>query len=182
MLSAFTPSAWRERTVDWEILMLPRRSATAMVQATCVLMAAPRWTGAAWAQPAPRAVDFVQRVTEQLVAIVNSPGSPQEKRHSLQQVIEATVDVDDIAQFCLGRFWRIATPEQRHEYLSLFGDLLVTKIAAHLGEYHGVKVTMGLTRAAQDTEIVITNIERPNNPTYQVDWVISICLWRAQDR
>lgn len=32
---------------------------------------------------------------------------------------------------------------------------------------------MGLARAAEDTEIVITTIERPNNPTYQVDWVVS---------
>ena len=32
---------------------------------------------------------------------------------------------------------------------------------------------MGLTRAAEDTEIVITTIERANNPTYQVDWVVS---------
>ena len=131
-------------------------------------------TRRAWAQPRQQAVTFVKSTAERLVAIVNSEDSPQDKRHRLRQVIDATVDVNDIAQFCLGRFWRIATPEQRQEYLGLFGDLLVTKIAGHLGEYRGVKVTMGLARAAEDTEIVITRVDRPNNPPYQVDWVVSI--------
>ena len=49
----------------------------------------------------------------------------------------------------------------------------MTRIAGHLGEYQGVQVSMGLARAAEDTEIVITTIERPNNPTYQVDWIVS---------
>jgi phospholipid transport system substrate-binding protein len=91
----------------------------------------------------------------------------------LQSVIDSTVDVDDIARFCLGRFWRIATPDQQKEYMILFHDLLVTEIAAHLGEYQGVRVTMGLARASSDTEIVITMVERPNNPATQVDWVVA---------
>jgi phospholipid transport system substrate-binding protein len=32
---------------------------------------------------------------------------------------------------------------------------------------------MGLARASADTEIVITIIERPNNPATQVDWVVA---------
>jgi phospholipid transport system substrate-binding protein len=32
---------------------------------------------------------------------------------------------------------------------------------------------MGMARAAEDTDIVITAVERPNNPPYQVDWVVS---------
>ena len=107
------------------------------------------------------------------MAIVNGGGSPQDKRRALQGVIEATVDVDDIAHFCLGRFWRLATPEQQAQYLSLFHDLLVTEIAGHLGEYQGVRVTIGLARASEDTEIVVTKVERPNNPVTQIDWVVA---------
>jgi phospholipid transport system substrate-binding protein len=57
--------------------------------------------------------------------------------------------------------------------MGLFRELLVTKIAGHLGEYRGVKVTMGLARASADTEIVITVVAQPGNPTTQVDWVVS---------
>jgi phospholipid transport system substrate-binding protein len=151
-------------------MRLRRSVIITLIQATGMLVTAPQLACRAWAQPA---VSFVTSTAGQLVTIVNSADPPQEKRRRLQQVIDATVDVNDIARFCLGRFWRIATPEQQKQYLGLFGDLLVTRIAGHLGEYQGVRVSMGLARAAEDTEIVITTIDRPNNPTYQVDWIVS---------
>jgi len=153
--------------------MPTRRSITALIGATALLIVRPWQVNHACAQPGERAVAFVKETADQLVTIVNGADPPREKRRRLQQVIDATVDVDDIAHFCLGRFWRIATPEQQQQYLGLFGDLLVTKIGGHLGEYRGVKVTIGLARAAEDTEIVITEVDRPNSPIYQVDWVVS---------
>ncbi len=124
--------------------MLTRRVAMSII-GTAALLTPPPWSaGYAWAQSGPQAVTFVQSTSEQLVAVVNSAGSPEEKRRRLQEVIDATVDVDDIARFCLGHFWRIATPEQQKQYLLAFHDLLVTEIAGHLGEYKGVRVTVGL--------------------------------------
>ena len=87
--------------------------------------------------------------------------------------MSSTVDVDDVAQFCLGRFWRLATPDQQKQYMALFRDLLVMKIANHLGEFKGVQVTVGLARRSADTDIVITTIEGTRTSTHRVDWVIS---------
>jgi phospholipid transport system substrate-binding protein len=144
-----------------------------MIGATA-LFVAPQFTARyASAQSRAQAIAFVKSTSDQLVAIVNDGGSPQEKRHRLRDVIDTTVDVDDIARFCLGRFWRIATPDQQQQYMALFHDLLLTRIAGHFGEYQGVRVTMGLARASADTEIVITMVERPRDPTVQVDWVVS---------
>ena len=67
----------------------------------------------------------------------------------------------------------IATPEQQKQYMALFYDLLAAQISGHLGEYKGVRVTMGLARKFEDTEIVITTVERPSNPATRVDWVVS---------
>jgi phospholipid transport system substrate-binding protein len=138
-----------------------------MIGATALLVIPPGPVRRAWAQPSGQAVTFIKSTCAQLVAIVNSPGSPQEKRRRL------SVAVDDIARFYLGRFWRIATPDQQQQYMVLFHDLLVTEIAGHLGEYQGVRVITGLARASAGTEIVITTVERPKNPTTQVDWVVA---------
>lgn len=145
---------------------------TTIAIASC-LVTSPGLVRYAWAQSDAQAVAFIKGTSDQLVAIANDAGPQQKKRRRLQDVIEASVDVDDIAHFCLGRFWRIATPDQQTQYVSLFHDLLVSKIATHLGEYQGVRVTMGLARASEDTEIVITKVARPENPTIQVDWVVS---------
>lgn len=153
--------------------MLTRRTATAIAGSLAVLVTLPGSVGRARAQPGERAIAFVGSTSGQLVTIVNGPGPAQEKRRQLTAVIDSTVDVDDIARFCLGRFWRIATPDEQQRYMALFHELLVTKIAGHLGEYEGVRVTMGLARASEDTEIVITTVERPDNPPTQIDWVIA---------
>ena len=153
--------------------MHTRRAAMTTIGAAALLIVSPVPVRYAWAQSGPDAVGLVQSTSGQLVAIVNSRGTPQEKRRRLQEVLNSSADVDDIARFCLGRFWRIATPDQRQQYMPLFHDLLTTKIADHLGEYDGVRVTIGAVRAAADTEIVVTTVERPKDPAQRVDWVVS---------
>jgi phospholipid transport system substrate-binding protein len=153
--------------------MLTRRVTVKMIGTAAFLAAPPGLVGLAWAQADERAIAFVKGMSDQLVSIVNSSDQPQQKRRRLKEVIDASVDVDDIAQFCLGRFWRIATPDQQHEYLALFPDLLVTLIASHLGEYQGLRIIMGPARTTPDTETVITTVERPDKPTMRVDWVVA---------
>lgn len=153
--------------------MLNRRVAMTAAAVSAVVMITWMPVRPARAQSGPEAITFVKSTSDQLVAVVNSSDTVQEKRRRLRQVLDATVDIDDLARFCLGRFWRIATPAQQAEYLPLFHELLVLEIAGHLGDYRGVRVTMGPARTAADTEIVITTVERPTSPANQVDWVVS---------
>jgi len=126
----------------------------------------------AHAQAGGPAAGFVKSTGDQLVAVVNGPGTTQEKRKKLTQIIDQAVDVDGVAKFCLGRFWRDATPQQQTAYVSLFHEVLVTNITSKLGEYQGVKFTMGRSRQQDEDEVVSTVVERPNNPPTNVDWVI----------
>jgi phospholipid transport system substrate-binding protein len=152
--------------------VLTRRTTIVFAGAAAFTITLP-WGGwRARAQSNPVATAFVQNTSDALVAIVNSDDSLQEKRRRLRDVVDAAVDDEDIGRFCLGRFWRLATPEQQTQYMILFHDLLVTKIAAHLGEYRGVRVTMGPGRANGETETVTTIVERPGSPAYQVEWVV----------
>jgi phospholipid transport system substrate-binding protein len=116
---------------------------------------------------------FVKSTGEQLVAVVNGAGSIQDKRPKLARIVEAAVDVDGVAKFCLGRFWRTATPEQQKQYMALFHDVLVNSVTGNLGDYQGVRLTVGRTQQREDTQVVTTTVERPNNPPSQVDWVVS---------
>ena len=69
------------------------------------------------------------------MAVVNGPGSDREKREKLTQIIDSAVDVDAVARFCLGRFWRKASPDQQKRYTELFHHVLVNNITSKLGEY-----------------------------------------------
>jgi phospholipid transport system substrate-binding protein len=124
------------------------------------------------AQSASRASSFVKSTGDQLVAVVNGSGSAQSKRQDLTRILDSAVDVNGIAQFCLGRYWRTATPDQQKRYIALFHQVLVTNITGKLGEYQGVRFTMGRSRTQDEEEVVSTVVERPNNPPTNVDWVI----------
>lgn len=127
----------------------------------------------AFAQGAEKAAAFVKQTGDKLVSIVNGPGSAADKRNAMTQEINAAVDVDEVGRFCLGRYWRQATPEQQKEYLQLFHQVLVTNITAKLGEYKGVSFIMGRGRMQGDQAIISTTVDRPNNPPTAVDWVIA---------
>ena len=117
--------------------MLTRRDLlTYSVAATAVLALRP---GArAWAQPAGDATGFVTKLGNELIAIVNGPGSYGEKKRKLGPLIDESVDVDAIARFCLGLNWRRATPEQQQQFTQLFHAVLLNNIADKLGQFQGV--------------------------------------------
>jgi phospholipid transport system substrate-binding protein len=124
------------------------------------------------AQAIQKATAFVQQTGNQLVAIVNGNQSPAQKRQAITQILEGAVNVDGIARFCLGRFWRTASADQQKRYVAAFHEVLVTNISSKLGEYRGVKLTVQHARQQDDEAIVTTEVDRPNNPPTTVDWVI----------
>ena len=125
------------------------------------------------AQGVDKATAFVKSTGDRLVGIVNGPGSAGSKRAAMTQILSTDVDVDGIGRFCLGRFWRTATPEQQKQYLSLFHEVLVTNITAKLGEYQGVTFTMGRSKPQDEEAVVSTTVIRPNNAPTAVDWIIA---------
>lgn len=137
-----------------------------MLAGTALLPARPR------AQGAEKAKNFVQVTADRMTAIVNGAQAAAEKRRALTQILETSVDIDGIARFCLGRFWKNATQDQQKRYTIAFHDVLVTNITVRLGEYRGVKLTVQKERAQDDDAIVTTLMERPNNPPTIVEWVI----------
>ena len=125
------------------------------------------------AQSAEKAAAFVKSTGDRLVAVVNGPSSINAKRAAMTQIINSDVDVEGIARFCLGRYWKQATPEQQKQYLALFHEVLVTNITSKLGEYQGVTFTMGRSRPQDEEAVVSTTVVRPNNPPTAVDWIIA---------
>jgi phospholipid transport system substrate-binding protein len=122
---------------------------------------------------ADKAAAFVKSTGDRLVGVVNGPGSTSVKRTEMTQIINNDVDVEGIGRFCLGRYWKQATPEQQKQYLALFHEVLVTNITSKLGEYKGVTFTMGRSRLQDEEGVVSTTVIRPNNPPTAVDWIIA---------
>lgn len=123
--------------------------------------------------PSDRATAFVRTTGDRILSAMQGAGSVEERRKVVGPIIDQAIDVDGLAKFCLGRYWRTATPDQQQRYTKLFHEVLIGNITSKLGEYQQVKLTVGRSQQRDDTEIVSSTIERANNPPTTVQWVVA---------
>ncbi|CAI3945189.1 MlaC/ttg2D family ABC transporter substrate-binding protein [Commensalibacter communis] len=117
---------------------------------------------------------WLEATGNKMVSVVNSNKSAKEKKEQFLTILNQDVDVDTIAKFCLGRFWRIATPEQQKEYVQLFHQVLINSITDRLGEYKGVSFDIGKVSTVEGGRFSIeTILHRPKQPNVSIQWVIS---------
>ncbi|GAN87099.1 ABC transporter substrate-binding protein [Komagataeibacter intermedius] len=148
----------------------PRRHALALLAATAAAMP----VASAWAVDAgAQARSFVTMFGSKLVAIVNSGAPLDRKKQDILPLLEQYVDVDAIARYCLGRYWRTATPDQQARYIKLFHQVLVNAITDKIGDYRGVTFVVGSSAPSGDDTAVSTIINRPGQPGADTQWIIS---------
>jgi len=149
--------------------LIPRRLLLALT-ALVGLLGAP-----ALAATAPdQAVSLVTTTGNQLVGLINGGADNATRRAALQAIVDSNVDVDGIAKFCLGRFWRTATPAQQQDYLAVFHATLMRNLTANLGDYQGVTFTVGQVMPRDDGSVAVqTVLTRPNNAPNNVQWVVT---------
>ena len=152
--------------------MLKRRHL--LLSATAALTAVALKVPAARAQSLEHATAFIQETMNDLAGIVNGPGSIGDKQVKLQAIIDRTVDVNEVARFCLGRFWRSATADQQREYLALFHRVLMINITGKVGEYQGVTFSIGRAFPREGGDVAVTStVTRPGNPPAKVEWLVN---------
>lgn len=122
---------------------------------------------------AAQASAFIDKTGRELTAAVNGTGTTAEKAAALQVIIDRAVDVNQIGRFCLGRFWRLASPAQQQEYIDLFHRVLVLNITGKVGDYQGVTIEVNRATPREDGVAVTTTVARPNNAPSRVDWLVS---------
>jgi phospholipid transport system substrate-binding protein len=127
----------------------------------------------AWAAPADQAEAMIQKLLTDLTAVVNGPGAASAKQASLARLVDASVDVEAVARFCLGRYWRSATPQQQKEFVAQFRRYLMANITGKVGEYQGVTFSMGRAQPRDADVAVSTIVTRPGNAPNKVDWIVS---------
>jgi len=154
--------------------MLTRRNTLLLGAATIATFAAgPR----ALAQDA---TGFVINLGNQLAAIVNGSGGYDEKKRRLAPLIDQAVDVDGIAQFCLGIYRRRATQQQQAEFDRLFHAVLLNNIGGKIGQFQGVTFRPTTTSQREGDSVVGTVIQRPNQQPNNVQWVVSTASGRPK--
>ncbi|WP_029605631.1 MlaC/ttg2D family ABC transporter substrate-binding protein [Kozakia baliensis] len=122
---------------------------------------------------ADQASDFVKNFGGKLVNLINSDKSSEEKKKEALPLLQQNVDIPTIGKFCLGRYWRTASPDQQQRYLELFHHVLVNAVTDKLGDYRGVTFRVTGTASSPNGELVSAQIDRPGQPTTDIQLLIS---------
>jgi phospholipid transport system substrate-binding protein len=120
---------------------------------------------------ATQAMQFIRQSGDRLIAILDGPVDPPEKRKRLEVLIKDSIDVDGIAHFALGRFWNTASDRERKEYVRLFPATLSENFGKTFGGYRGVRFSIDRAWQADSEVKVSTTVFRPDYPM-QVTWVV----------
>jgi len=98
-------------------MMLKRRDALGALLAVAAC-------GPAQAQiDTARATAFIQAAGDELVAAINNPGlGAAARQERVAAILRRSVDMEAVGRFVLGRYWRVATPQEQQEYLRLFEE------------------------------------------------------------
>lgn len=121
---------------------------------------------------ATAADQFIREVGTETLKALGDRSLTTEKREGLvRNLLTNHLDLDAVGRFCLGRYVRGLTPEQKKEYDALFEDYLTKVYAQLLSQYNGetLEVRDG-ARAAGSETIVDSVINRPNGPPIRVEW------------
>ncbi len=131
-------------------------------------------SGAAWAQAVSpdEAKTFINQSGQQLVGIVNGPGSMTQKANQLRLLVNQIVAVDQVGDYVLGRYINVATPAQHQQFQALFHQLLSYNITYQIKAYEGVSFTVNNVMPQGDGVVVDTTITTPGHAPADVGWVV----------
>jgi phospholipid transport system substrate-binding protein len=96
---------------------------------------------------------FVRSLGDEVVAILKSQHQKQRKQ-KFHQIFLTAFDVDAMAQFAAGNYWRRADDRQKQEYVKLFADYVATLYANKFADYAGHSFKIVSERANGDNVAV----------------------------
>jgi phospholipid transport system substrate-binding protein len=118
---------------------------------------------------------FVRNLADKAISQLTSPSMSQgEREQAFRKLLKEHFDVPAIGRSALGRYWRVATPEEQKEYLELFEDLIVATYAQRFRDYGGENldiIAASKTAGSEDNAVLVqSQISRNVAKPIRIDW------------
>ncbi|MFZ2005718.1 MAG: ABC transporter substrate-binding protein [Stellaceae bacterium] len=128
------------------------------------------------------AVAFINQLGIQAIQVLGPSVSPSARVQRFRQLFAADFDLPEIARFVLGRYWRVATPEQQQQFQGLLQEYLAQAYAGRLAEYAGEKFQALNAQPQGGETVVFSEITRNDGGKIRVEWhVVNQGGWKITD-
>jgi phospholipid transport system substrate-binding protein len=123
---------------------------------------------------APGPTTVIADLGNEAIKVLGPNVDPQLRVTRFRQLFEEDFNIPAISRFVLGRYWRVATPEQQHEFIRLFTNYIALVYANQLAQYNGERLQVTGSRSAPDGQLVASEIIRSDgHPPARVEWLLS---------
>lgn len=120
------------------------------------------------------AEQMVASIGNQIITLIKQTSLPaQKKEDRFREILTQNFSLQNIAQFVLGRYWRIATPAERKKYVKLFEDVVIEHYVSQFGDYLDEALEVVKSRPGVAGGIMVaTSIHRTDQAPVKVDWFL----------
>jgi phospholipid transport system substrate-binding protein len=113
-------------------------------------------------------VDRVLKLLED--PALQAPDKARERRVAVRKVADEIFDFGETARRALGRHWAARTPEERDEFVRLFGDLLERSYISKIELYGGEKIQYVSDRIDGETALVQSKLLTKNGSEVPIEY------------
>jgi phospholipid transport system substrate-binding protein len=116
--------------------------------------------------------DFISTLgTRAITELADENMSQADRETRFRNLLNEHFDVPAIGRFVLGRHWKVASDEERTEFLGLFEDFIVRSYAVRFAGYSGETFAVkGSTPGPKSATLVHSKVLRGNAEPIRVDW------------
>jgi phospholipid transport system substrate-binding protein len=119
------------------------------------------------------AMAFVDGVGKRGIGILSAAATSEgQRKQSFKSLLNDSFDLTTIGRFALGRYWRVATPQQRSEYQRLFEKMIIDVYSDRFSSYSGQQLKTASAKMVSNTDAMVTTFILPKDggEKVQVDW------------
>ena len=114
------------------------------------------------AQAKDRVAEAEQLVSSLISALeanlMNDSSSDEENKQFLNQLVDTYFDVDGITRFSVGRYWRIATADERETYARLFRSVLLNQASSQFHQLKNLEFKPTTSKARGEKLVLVGGI------------------------
>ena len=118
------------------------------------------------------AVAFVGKLGDTaLMSLTKKDFTRGEREKRVREILKNNFNVNTIARFAMGVYWRAATKVQQDEYLNLFEDMIVQTYTTRFEDYSGQKLVVGAAvKSGKRDTLVSSQIVQKDGPPINIEW------------
>lgn len=117
------------------------------------------------------ATAFINATGNRALNALSGAATRAQREDAFRSILNDSFDIQSIGKFVLGRYWRIATKDERVEYIDLFREFIVQAYANRFSDISGTKFSVTRVEPInQRDKMVMTEVRVKGGNPVRINW------------